>query len=366
MPDRGDDRRMANDDRGRNYMLDKDREDPDWDGADGEPDVMTTQRLSDLTADDGPAALSKLGGRSWWGAFKRLGKQFNEDKLTTWAAALTYYGILSMFPGLLVLISVLRLTGERTTQRVLTNVTSIAPGPARTILTTALKDLQSGHQSAAGVLAIVGILGALWSASGYVGSFMQASNAIFDVPEGRPIWKKLPIRFAITVITGLIVAAAALTVVFTGSLARTIGRLIGWSSGAVTTWEIVKWPILVVIIGMLFSVLYWAAPNAKQGGFRWVTPGSFLAVFIWMIASAGFALYVSNFGSYNKTYGSVAAIIVFLIWLWISNLAILVGAEFDAELQRSRAIDAGHPVDDEPYMALRDSRKVDAAAETDL
>jgi membrane protein len=349
-----------------NYRLDKNRADPDWDGASGEADTMVTQRLADLTADDGPDQLSDLGRRSWWDALRRMPKQFSEDKLTTWAAALTYYGVLSMFPGLLVVIAVLRLTGEDTTHRILRNLTATAPGPARTVLSTALTDLQGGQQSTAGVLFVVGILGALWSASGYVGSFMQAANAIYDVPEGRPLWKKLPIRFAITIVTGLIVAAAAVTVVFTGSLARYVGRLVGFSGGAVTTWDIVKWPILLVIIGLLFSLLYWAAPNAKQGGFRWVTPGGFLAVAIWMIASAGFALYVTNFSSYNKTYGSLAAIIVFLVWLWISNLAVLIGAEFDAELQRSRAIDAGHPVDNEPYMALRDARKVDSNAETDL
>lgn len=318
------------------------------------------------TAQDGPASPTRLGKRSWWGVLKRTGKQVGEDKLTTWAAALTYYGILSIFPGLLVLIAVLKLTGQSTTDKVLNNITAIAPGPARSILTNAIKNLQQGQSSTAGVLAVVGILGALWSASGYIGSFMQAANAIYDVPEGRPVWKKLPTRLAITIVAGIIIGATALSVVFTGALARQLGKLLGLGSTAVTVWDIVKWPVIVLLISLLFALLYWAGPNVRHGGFKWITPGSLLAVVIWIIASAGFALYVANFSSYNKTYGSLAAIIVFLVWLWISNLAILVGAEFDAEMQRGRAIEAGHGPHDEPYMELRDTRKVDRAADADL
>jgi membrane protein len=307
-----------------------------------------------------------LGKHSWRGVLKRTATKVGDDNLTVWAAALTYYGILSLFPALLVLIAALRLTGQSTTQKVLDNLSSIAPGPARSILTSAINNLQHGQQSTAGVLAIVGILGALWSASGYVGSFMQAANSIYDVPEGRPVWKKLPVRLGITIVTGVIVAAAALAVVFTGSLARQLGRVLGVGSGVVTVWDIAKWPVLVILIALLFAILYWAAPNAKHGGFRWVTPGSMLAVVIWIAASAGFALYVANFSSYNKTYGSLAAVIVFLVWLWITNLAILVGAEFDAELQRGRAMAAGHAVDDEPYMELRDASKAGPRRDTDL
>jgi membrane protein len=318
------------------------------------------------TAEDGPSKPTSLGKRSWVNIFKRTVKQVGQDHLTSWAAALTYYAILSIFPGLLVLIAALKLTGQQTTQKVLTNVESIAPGPARGVLSGAVKNLQQGQSSTAGVLAIVGLLGALWSASGYVGSFMQAANSIYDVPEGRPIWQKLPTRLAITIVAGLIVSAAALAVVLTGGLARQLGKLVGLGPTFVTVWDIAKWPVLVILISLLFAMLYWAGPNAKQGGFRWITPGSVLAVVVWIAASVGFAFYVANFGSYNKTYGSLAAVIVFLVWLWLSNLAILVGAEFDAEMQRGRAIEAGHSPHDEPYMDLRDSRKVDPAASTDL
>jgi len=193
-----------------------------------------------------------------------------------------------------------------------------------------------------------------------VGSFMQAANSIYDVPEGRPIWKKLPIRLGITIVVGLIVGVASLAVVLTGSLARQVGKLLGVGSSAVTVWNIAKWPVLVILIALAIAMLYWAAPNARHGGFRWVTPGSLLAVVVWIIASAGFVFYIANFSSYNKTYGSLAAVIIFLIWLWITNLAILFGAEFDAEMQRARAIEAGHSPTDEPYMELRDDRKVDS------
>jgi membrane protein len=312
------------------------------------------------TASQGPEQPTKLSKESWFGAFKRTFMQVGDDKLTTWAAALTYYAILSIFPALLVLIAALRLTGEANMQKVLSNITSIAPGPARSILTSAVSNLQQGQSSTAGILAIVGVLGALWSASGYVGSFMQAANSIYDVPEGRPIWKKLPIRLGITIVVGLIVGVASLAVVLTGSLARQVGKLLGVGSSAVTVWNIAKWPVLVILIALAIAMLYWAAPNARHGGFRWVTPGSLLAVVVWIIASAGFVFYIANFSSYNKTYGSLAAVIIFLIWLWITNLAILFGAEFDAEMQRARAIEAGHSPTDEPYMELRDDRKVDS------
>jgi membrane protein len=318
------------------------------------------------TADEGPSTPTKLDKQSWSGVVKRTAKQVGDDHLTTWAAALTYYAILSMFPGLLVLIAVLRLTGKANTQQVLQNITSTAPGPVRNILKSAVNNLQQGQTSTAGILAIVGVLGALWSASGYVSSFMQAANAIYDVPEGRPIWKKLPTRLAVTIVVGIIIGITALAVVFTGSLARQLGRILGLGSNVVTIWDIAKWPVIVVLISLVFAVLYWAGPNVKHGGFRWVSPGSLLAVLIWIAASVGFAFYVANFSSYNKTYGSLAAVIVFLVWLWLTNLAVLVGAEFDAEMQRGRAIDAGHTPDDEPYVQLRDARKIDTAKDSDL
>jgi len=155
-------------------------------------------------------------------------------------------------------------------------------------------------------------------------------------------------------------------VVLTGELADKIGNAIGAGSALLTAWGIVKWPVLVILVGLMFAILYWASPNAKQGGFRWVSPGGLVAVVLWIIASAGFAFYVNSFGSYNKTYGTLGGVIIFFVWLWISNIAVLLGAEFDAELHRGRAIAAGHPEDEEPFVELRDTRKIDKGKDNDL
>jgi membrane protein len=300
-----------------------------------------------------------LGGRGWWGALKRTVTEFREDNLTDWAAALTYYGVLAIFPALIVLVSILGLVGESATQPLIDNLGSVAPGPAQEIFTNAIKNLQ-GSQGAAGVAFIIGLLAAIWSASGYVAAFMRASNAIYDMPEGRPVWKTLPVRVGLTVLLLVLLAISTVAVVLTGGLAEKVGDLIGLGDTAVTVWNIAKWPVLLLFVSFLFAVLYWAAPNVKQPGFRWITPGGVLAVIGWVIASVAFAFYVSNFGSYNKTYGALAGPIVFLVWLWISNVMILLGAEFNAELERGRAISEGmRPEDKEPFVEPRDTRKLE-------
>jgi membrane protein len=179
------------------------------------------------------------------------------------------------------------------------------------------------------------------------------------------VWKTLPIRIGVTIGTGVLLAVTALAVVSTGGLARQLGRLLHLGTGVVRVWEVAKWPILAIMVSLLFAILYWAAPNARHGGFRWVTPGGLLAVVVWLAASAGFAFYVARFGSYNRVYGSLAGVIIFLIWLWISNIAVLLGAEFDAELQRQRAAVAGHPPGEEPYVELRDTRRIDKDRDAD-
>ena len=286
--------------------------------------------------------------------------EFGNDILQDRAAALTYYSIQSIFPGLLVLVSLLGLIGKSDTQPLITNFATAAPGSVRQIILSAVTHLQHSHGSA-GLLAVIGIVIGLWSASSYVAAFMRASNAIYDVPRGRPAWKTMPIRFGVTLALIVLLVAAALIVVVTGSLARHVGTLLGVGSAAVTAWDIAKWPVLLVIFALMLAVLYWASPNARHGLLR-VAPGGLLAVVIWLIASGLFALYVANFGHYNKVYGSIAGVIIFLIWMWISNLAILLGAEFNAELARGRAIAAGGAPDAEPYVELRDTRKLDKRA----
>src|SRR3954449_5761210 len=305
---------------------------------------------------DAPDKPTDLPKQSWPKTLKRTGKQFGEDKLSIWAAALTYYAILSIFPALLALVSILGLIGPSATQPLLDNLSTVAPGPAKDILTNVLKSLGSAKGSS-GLAFVIGLGAAIWSASGYIGAFMDAANNVWDAPEGRPIWKKIPVRLGVTVVLLVLLTVTALAVVFTGPLAQKVGDLIGLGSSFVDVWNIAKWPVLLLIVSFMISLLYWACPNVKQPGFPWVTPGGLLAVVLWILASALFALYVAKFSSYNKTYGSLGGVIVFLTWLWITNIIILLGAELNSEMERSRQIRAGHPPDEEPYLPLRDEPK---------
>ncbi|MFE0189649.1 YihY/virulence factor BrkB family protein [Streptomyces sp. NPDC059008] len=302
-----------------------------------------------------PDQPTELARKSWVAVLKRTAAEFKDDELADRAAALTYYGILALFPALLVLVSMLGIAGESATKSILDNITKLTPGAARDIITKAVTQLQSSSGTGS-VLAIVGLLLALWSASGYVAAFIRTSNAVYDVPEGRSVWKVTPLRLVLTLVLMIMACVSALIVVFTGALARQLGAALGVGETALTVWSIAKWPVLVLLVTVMIAILYWASPNARVRGFRWITPGSFLALVIWMITSAGFALYVANFGSYNKTYGTLAGVIIFLVWLWITNLAILLGLEFDAELARERAIAGGHPAEEEPYVEPRDTR----------
>jgi len=302
---------------------------------------------------DAPETPAKLPKGAWGGVLKRTIREFKRDNLTDLAAALTYYGVLSIFPLLLVLVSILGLVGKSATQPLIDNVGTVAPGAAKDIVTSAIQNLQKS-QGAAGILFVVGLVAALWSASSYIAAFMRAANEIWDVEEGRPIWKTIPLRLAITLVTVILLAVMALAVVLTGPLAEQVGNVIGLGSTAVTVWDIAKWPVMILIVSLMFAFLYWAAPNVRHPKFQWVSPGGVLAVLLWIVASAAFAFYVANFGSYNKTYGALAGVIIFLVWLWITNVVILLGAEFNAEIERGRQIQAGVPEDKEPFLAPRD------------
>jgi membrane protein len=325
----------------------------DGDRPGGSPEARSADGR-DGQAPEGPTDLDKP---SWMGVLKRTVREFREDQLQDWAAALTYFGVLAIFPAILAMVSVLGLLGTSATESLIDNVGQLAPGRVKEIFIDAVRNLQQSRGTS-GVLFVVGLATALWSASGYVGAFMRASNAIYEVEEGRPIWTKAPVRLGVTIVMMVLLAVSALAVVLTGGLAEQVGRALGIGDSAVTAWGIAKWPVLLVIVSLMFAILYWAAPNVKQPGFRWITPGGILAVLIWLIASAVFALYVANFASYNKTYGSLGGVIVFLVWLWISNIAVLLGAEFNAELERGRQIAAGHPPDEEPFLEPRDTRKM--------
>ena len=344
------------------------RKDDDTSSEEPARNDVSTVRTAEAPApgpEAGPKGPSQLRVKGILAAFRRMFKQFSEDNVTDWAAALTYYGVLSIFPGVLVLVSVLGLLGDDGKQTVRETVGEVVPNKEiQDLVDVVLR--QVSDPGSAGIAATVGIVVAFWSASGYIGAFMRASNAIYDVPEGRPLWKTLPIRLGVTAIIGLMLIISVFIVIFTGDLARAVGDTIGLGSAAVTTWDIAKWPVLVIIVSLMFALLYWAAPNAKTGGFRWVTPGGIFAVLLWALASGAFALYLASFADYNKTYGTLGGVIAFLVWLWISNIAIMLGAELDAELERGRAMAAGHAADEEPFLQLRDDRKLKKGSEKGL
>lgn len=308
--------------------------------------------------DHAPKEPTQLPKRSWRAVVTGVVREFQDDELTDRAAALTYYGVLSLFPTLLVLVSLLGVAGKSAIDWLLKNLKELAPGSARDIISDAVRQLE-GQGGVGSLMAVVGIVLAVWASSGYVGAFIRTANAVYDMPEGRPVWKVLPVRVGVTVVLLVLAVVSALIVVFTGGIAHTVGSALGVGDAALTVWSIAKWPVLVVLVTFMIALLFWATPNVKGRGFRWITPGSVLALVIWLIASAGFAFYVANFSSYNKTYGALAGVIIFLVWLWLSNIAILLGLEFDAELSRQRAIAGGLPPDEEPYVPPRDTRAWD-------
>jgi membrane protein len=311
--------------------------------------------LRDEDGPPGPDSPAELSRGSWWATLKRSFKEFRADNITDWAAALTYYSVLSVFPGLLVLVSLLGLLGQQpeTTNALLDIVDDLGPQSAVDTFREPVEGL-TGSGGAAAVLSI-GLVGAVWSASGYLGAFSRASNAIYEVEEGRPFWKLRPQQIGMTVLMVVLLALLLVSLVVSGPVAEAVGDAVGLGETAVTIWGVVKWPVMIVVISFMFAVLYYWAPNVEQPRFRWISPGSVVAVVAWILASVAFGFYVANFGSYNATYGSLGGMIVFLLWLWISNNALLFGQELNAELERQREIETGVPgAEDEIRIPPRD------------
>jgi membrane protein len=300
----------------------------------------------------GPDAPTDLSKRSWLGTLKRTGKEFSRDNGTDWAAALTYYAVLSLFPAIIALISILGLVVDPATiTRVITDVvSSLGPQSATDTFKGPIEQISS-NRSGALLGLIFGIAVALWTASGYVGAFMRASNVIYGREEGRPFYILRPLQLVVTLVLVLMAALVVLSLIVTGPVASAIGGAVGLGDAAVTAWNIAKWPVMLVVVMVMLAILYWPSPNAKQAGFRWVSPGSILAVAVWIVASGAFAFYVANFGSYNKTYGALGGVICFLVWMWITNVAVVLGAELNAETERAREIEAGVPGAEEAIKA---------------
>jgi membrane protein len=307
------------------------------------------------TAARAPSSPTQLSFRSWWAVLKRTISQFQSDNLSDWAAALTYYSMLALFPMLIVLVALLGLVGQAHT--IDTLIGSLDRAGLRGIANSIDKPLHDvvAHKGGAGALLGFALLASLWSASGYVGAFMRAANAIYGVQEGRPFWKRRPLQVVMTLGTVLMLALVAIALVLTGSLAVAVGEAIGVGKSAVDIWDIAKWPVMLMVVMTMFALLYYLAPNVRQPRLRWVTPGGILGVLLWVAASAGFGVYIANYGSYDRTYGALASVIVFLVWLWITNVALLLGAEFDAELERERELAAGLPAREKIQLPPREA-----------
>jgi membrane protein len=302
------------------------------------------------------ARLSDLSPRSWWWAVKRTVHEFQDDELGHWAAALTYYSVLSLFPALVVLVAIVGLVIEpKTLTNALTDIAGeLGPKSAVDAFAGPIRQLSENKATSATLLP-VGVVAALWSASSYVGAFFSAANKIYEVEEGRSFWKRRPLQLALTLGMVLTLALLLLALVLTGPVARGVGRALGVGDAAVHAWQIAKWPVMALVALGMLAVLYYLAPNARLPRFRWVTPGSLLALAVWALASAGFAFYVANFGSYDKTYGTLGGAATFLVWAWLTNQAVLLGAELNAELERARQIAAGTPgAEEEIQLPPRD------------
>jgi membrane protein len=303
----------------------------------GDP-APETDEISGTRADYAPTGADAKATTG--GTLKRTLKEFSEDNLTDWAAALTYYGVLAIFPALVALLSIIGLLVDPKT---LTDaLTSVVPGSASDALTPVVKQLASRH-SAAGLGLVLGLAGAVWSASGYVGAFTRAANVVYETPEGRKIWKLKPLQLLVTLVGILFAAVILATLVLSGPVVDAIGQALGIGETGQTVWNVVKWPIVLVLLALMIAVLYYATPNVRLRGFKWVSPGAGVAIVVAIVASALFAFYVGNFGSYNKTYGALAGVVVFLIWFWLINLALLFGIELDAEIERTRELKEGVP-----------------------
>jgi len=289
---------------------------------------------------------------------KKTLREFSSDQCTDLAASLTYYSVLALFPGLLAIVSILGLVSnpKDTIDTLLQVIGSIGSQQVVALIREPIEGLV--RSPAAPITFIVGVVGAIWSASGYVGAFGRAMNRIYNVREGRPIWKLRPTMLGVTLFTVVMLVLGLLALV-SGPLARSFGDLIGLGDVAATVLSIVQWPIMLAIAIIVIAVLYYWAPNVKQPKFAWVSGGSILALLIWIIASVGFGFYVGNFSNYNATYGSLGGVIVFLLWIWITNNALLFGAEFDAELERGRQLQAGIRAEEDIQLPERDTRQIE-------
>ncbi len=318
----------------------------------GDP-APQTDEISGTRADYAPTGADAKPGA--FPTLKRTLKEFSEDNLTDWAAALTYYGVLALFPALIGLVSIVGLLVEP--QELTEALTTVVPASAADTLNPVIEQI-AGSNSTAGFGLIIGLVGAVWSASGYVGAFTRAANVVYETPEGRKVWKLKPLQLLVTLIGILFAAVIVALLVLSGPVVDAVAAAIGIGEAGQTVWSVAKWPVILVLLALMIAVLYYSTPNVKLRGFKWVSPGAGVAILVAIVASAAFAFYVGNFGSYNKTYGALAGVVVFLIWFWLINLALLFGIELDAEIERNTELKEGVPrAEKEIQLDARDDPK---------
>ncbi|MFG1885012.1 YihY/virulence factor BrkB family protein [Micromonospora sp. NPDC049102] len=305
-----------------------------------------------------PRRVRQLSWRTWRGVLVRSVRNFVNDNCSDWAAALTYYGVLALFPSAIVVVALVGLvsSGERTLDTVVDLANQVGAG-------SVVADEDGGvvgvirsvvlQQSNTKVLLSFGLLGALWSASGFIGAFTRASNAIYGVDEGRPVWRLRPLQIGLAAVTLVLLAVVALALIVSGPVTDAVGDLINAGGLARTVWSVAKWPVLALVMMVLLSLLFWIAPNVRQPRFRWLTPGGAVALLSWAVVSFGFGFYVANFATYKTTYGSLGAAIAFLVWLYLSNSALMLGVQINAEVQRGRQLQAGEEDPDGPVLPPR-------------
>ena len=319
------------------------------------------QQMPDPDDERKPDGVTDLKKRSWFYVLRKTMHEFSEDQCTDLAAALTYYAVLAVFPAMIALISILGVLGQAEAA-VRTVEDTLKPLVSDTVLNTIMGALNGVATSqGAGLALVLGLATALWSASGYVGAFSRAMNRMYEIEEGRPFWKLRPVMLLLTLIAVTLMAVALLMLIVSGPVAESIGNVVGLGSTALTVWSIAKWPVLALIVVIIVALLYYATPNVQQPKFRWISVGAGVAILTWVLASVLFAFYIANFSSYNKTYGSLAGVIITLLFLWITNLALLFGGELDAELERGRQLQAGMPAEEELQLPARDTRNIEKA-----
>ncbi|HEX9088521.1 MAG TPA: YihY/virulence factor BrkB family protein [Arthrobacter sp.] len=318
--------------------------------------ARTAPAPDDARKPDSPTDVTKP---SWKYIAKKTLREFTKDQCPDLAAALTYYSVLSIFPALLALVSLLGIFGQagNTTAALLDIARGFAP--AETVDAIRQPVEQLSNSSAAGLTLVLGILTALWSASGYVGAFGRAMNRIYEIDEGRPFIKLRGTMLGVTIATVLIVLLLAAMLVLSGPVAESVGNAIGLGGAFLVVWNIAKWPVILLLVVLAIAILYYATPNVKQPKFRWMSLGSFIALVIFLLSSLAFAFYVANFSSYNETYGTIGGVIVSLLWLWLLNMSLLFGAEFDAEMERGRQLQAGIEAEETIQLPPRDTKQSD-------